>query len=826
MNALRLAFRQLAKTPAFTTVAVLTLALGLTVNAAVFSFVSAFYLQPLPAANPAELVVIAQKSAGFAMPYPLSYLDSVDFRQAIESPGPGDDALSQAYSGMTAYLESAVHLSREGETMAERTWLHVVSNNYFSVLGVAPLHGRTFLPTEGLQPGADPIIVLTHPTWRKRFNADPAIVGRSVKLNGVAFTVIGIMPPGFVGAAAGTDLCGFVPATMVATIAPDLGNLLTSRGNSGFFLMGRMRPGVAFDQARAAASLMLQRLVAEYPDEHAQNITAAVMRESRSRPVPYVASYAAAIVAALAAMSVLVMLIAIANVANLLFARTANREHELAIRGSLGATRSRLLRQLLAESIVLALAAGVVGTIAALWINPYLESIGPPAESAQPIASGTDWRLFVFTLVGSLLTGLLTGLLPALKATRSNVVGQLSQSGRSASRSPHLWRSGLIVAQVGISCVVLVCAGLGLRSLARLSTLDLGFQQHDVLLASLDLERQRYEPERIQTFQRQVLEDLRALPGVRAASLGAQMPFDIGASMRGDIAAEGQPPPEGQYRFIPYLPVEHTFATTLGLRLEAGRDFAERDNASAPRVAIINRALAQQLWPDQDPIGQRLQISGTPAEVIGLLGETRFWAITDRARPLVFVPLAQNPRGRVTLAIRTDGPPELLTESVRRVVQRHDPDLPLFNIRSMAQQISSSPLGLMPMRAGAAIAIAQGLLALLLAALGIAGLVSFSVTLRTREIGIRMALGATTPQVLRAVLGRSLGLTLLGVAVGLLLAFGLTRPLANLLYDVSATDPVVFCAVVGLILSIALLAGWLPARRAMRVNPVEALRSE
>ncbi len=364
-NDIKYGLRMLRKRLGFTAAAMLTLALGLTVNAAVFFFVNDFFLRPLPATNPEQLVVIAQKSAKFELPFPFSYLDFVDFRRSVEGADREHPEMAKTFSGLMAYMETPVHLSRAGEVTA-RTWVHVVSGNYFAVLGVQPLQGRLFLPTEGQQMGADPIIVLTYETWRTRFSADPGIVGQAVKLNGVLFTVVGVTGPGFLGASWGTALSGFVPATMLGEMTPARRGVLTGRGDTGFFLMGRLQPNASLAQARAAASVVMARLLQVYPDYHAPQIKAVVMPENRSRPTPFVANYTPLIVGALAAMSLLVLAVAVANVTNLLFARAADRERELSIRGALGASRGQLLRQLSIESLLLALGAGVVGTIAAL----------------------------------------------------------------------------------------------------------------------------------------------------------------------------------------------------------------------------------------------------------------------------------------------------------------------------------------------------------------------------------------------------------------------------------------------------------------------------
>jgi predicted permease len=816
----------LAKSPGFTAVAVLTLALGLTVNSVVFLLVSDFFLRPLPAAHPEQLVVIAQKTPKVEVPLPLSYLDCVDFRRSVEGAGREGPEMAKTFSGLMAYMDAPVHLSRSGEA-AERTFVHVVSDNYFAVLGVQPLHGRLFLPTEGQQPGADPIIVLTHEAWRARFAADPRVIGQAVKLNGVSLTVVGITPPGFVGASYGVALSGFVPATMLGEMTPARRGLLSGRGDIGFFLMGRLHPNANLAQARTAANVVMARLLQAYPDHHAPQTKAVVMREDRGRPSPTIAGFAPFIVGVLAVMSLLVLAVAVANVINLLFSRAADRERELTIRGAVGASRWRLLRQLSVESVLLALGAGLVGSIAALGVNSYLGQLGPFGDSAPLADTGTDWRLFVFTFGASLATGLVTGLLPALKATRLDLLPRLNESVRSMSGARHPLRSLLVIGQVAVSCVVLVGAGLTLRSLQQLSRVNLGFQPGDLFLASFDVGLQRHTKEQGRQFQAQLLERVRALPGVREASLAEHVPLDVGIAMHGGITAEGHPQvKDADFQMIPCLPVEHAFLRTAGIRIAEGRDFSARDDETAPPVAIINRAFAQRFWPGESPVGRRLMMNGKPFEVVGAVGEVSYWSITDRARPLLFLPLAQNYRGNVTLVARTDGDPAPMSSAVRQIFRQLDPNVPLNNLRTMEQQMVSSPKGFMPLRMGAMIAGTQGMIALLLATMGIFGLVSFAVSRRTREIGIRMALGGTTLDVIRLVTLQSLKLTLVGLLCGLVFAFGLTRMLVGLLYGVSPADPVAFGGVAFIILLTALLACWLPARRAAKVDPMVALRQE
>jgi predicted permease len=452
-----------------------------------------------------------------------------------------------------------------------------------------------------------------------------------------------------------------------------------------------------------------------------------------------------------------------------------------------------------------------------------------PSDFAPAADTGIDWRLPVFTLGASLAAGLLTGLLPALKATRLDILPLIKDGVPTLNRSRHPWRSLLVVGQVAVSCVVLVCAGLAIRSLHQLSKLQLGFRPDHLLIASLDLDRQRYTPEKGAKFQADLRERLRALPGVRSVSIAEHAPFDTTMSMKGDISAEGAPVKDNtQFEFTPCQAVDQHYVETSGMTVAEGRDFTVRDDASRPPVVIISGALAKKLWPDGKAVGKRLLMNQQPPprEVVGVLGEGRFWNLTTPAQRFVFLPLAQEYHGGVRLLVRTEGDPLQLASTVGQIVREIDPDLPLFGVHTMEDQMANSPSALMPLRVGVLIAGGQGAIALLLAALGVFGLVSFAVTRRTREIGIRMALGASVGEVVRLVTRDGLRLVAIGLGLGLLAAFGVTRVLTSLLYGVSPTDATVFLAVPAVVLAIALLACWLPARRATRVNPVEALRAE
>ena len=822
----RYGLRMLAKNPGFTALAILTLTLGLTVNATVFSFVSNFFLRPLPARNPNELVVICQKSPRFPYSLPLSYPEFENLRRAMVE-NDSQAVLSNVFSGLIAYKDESVHLGREDET-AEKAWLHLVSKDYFDLLGIRPLYGRLFLPEEGRQPGVDPIIVLTYDYWHSHFGGDPRIVGETVKLNGLPFTVVGVTPLGFYGAAYGAALCGFVPATMHRELTPSSSGLLSNRGRPEFFLMGRLKTGIGIEQAQVALNVMKANMVREHSNKFLDETHLLVMRERMSRPSPYVAGYTLPVVSTLSLLALLILVVAAANVVILLYAVMSDRERELAVRGALGATRWRLIRQLVIESVLLAVGAGILGAFACSWIASWLNSIGVSNQFPPAANTGWDWRIIVFTLIASLATGILAGLMPALKATNLNLLPLLKEGTPLTGRTRHPLRSLLVIAQVAVSCVVLICAGLAVRSIHNLSRVDLGFQPDNLLIASFDLDLQRYDSDRGRKFQVELLDKVGNLPGVQYASFTTHVPYDVQIDLARNIHAEGQPLPNGSKSDLVVCPlVDDKFLETAGIPLIEGRHFTAQENQSGARVAVINQTLAKRLWSKTGPIGRRVIIDrGQPIEVIGVVRDIRFYNMMEKPRPIVFQPLGKRYRHDLTLIVRTKSDPVKMMPAMQQVVRQLDPNLPLYGLRTMEYQITNSPTGLLPLRLGATIAGAQGMIALLLAALGIFGLVSYAASCRTREIGIRIALGANFFDVIRLVTFQSLRLILIGLICGILTAFGLTRLMANLLYDVSATDVVVFSGVTLLVIAISILALWLPARRAAKVDPMTALRAE
>ena len=823
---LRHAVRSLARSPGFTSVAVLTLALGFAVNAVLFGMACDMFLRPLPARDPDRLVVIAQRTPSIDFQLPFSYPDVQDLRQALVPPTGGAASGSGVFTDLMGYKEEMIHLSRTGESTA-RTFVHAATENYFSLLGVQPFLGRFFLPTEGHAVGADPVIVLTHDTWTRRFGGNPSIVGQTLKLNGIPFTVIGVAPRGFYGANYGIALSGFIPITILPKLVPGGEYWRLNRGELGPYLVGRLAPGATLEQARSATDTTYNRVINEHPGYYAPSARSVVMFERQSRPSPAIANHAPQILVALCALALMVLAVAVANVANLLFARTSTREHELAIRSAIGARRRQLIRGLLAESVVLALAACAVGVIAALWLSPALVSSMPSPQNTAPMApSTTDWRPFVFTAASAVIVGLITGLLPALRASSVSPLVSLKDSGNSTTGRRHPLRSLLVVVQVAVSCLVLVGSALALRSFVVLSRAPVGFQVDRITLASFDLGLQNYGQDDGLRFQNRLLERLRSLPEVESASLTTSAPLDFMIQW-GGITAAGASKEETQSA----PPVNVAFAEreclrTLGMLIERGRDFTTQDRVGSPLVVIINRSLAQRLFPGRNPVGRHIALQGRDAEVIGVVGPTRYVRMTDDSVPFLFGLIDQTYRSGVSVIVRTRISTAAVGPTIEKVIHELDPDLPIYGVHTLADQVNSSPAGLMLFRTGAIIAGAQGLIVLLLAGSGIFGLVAFAVVRRTREIGIRLSLGAGRFAVMREVAFGSLVLVGIGLVIGILLSLALRHLLFGLLVGAGMGDAWIFAGIIILVLAAALTAGWLPVRRALRINPIEALRSE
>jgi putative ABC transport system permease protein len=817
----RFSLRTLRRSPGFTVVAVLTLALGLSANVTIFSLISYFFFQPLPVRDADRLAVVVRRSEKIDFPHGLSWPDYRDLRGQVGE-----------FSDMIALFFCPVHLGAEGR-LPDRTWIEAVSGNYFSALGVEPALGRLFLPEEGERPEADPIVVLAHHYWRRQFGGDPSLIGRTITINGRPLTVVGVAAEGFTSAQWALAPAAFVPATMAGRLLPGADVSLENRYLELFKVVGHLKPGVSAEQATAAVEVAAKRLDAEYRPTEGPARTY-VIPERLSRPDPSVSGFMPFAAAVFMAMVSLVLFIACANVANLMFSRAIARQREMGIRAAVGGSRGRLIRQLLTECIILALIAGLFGLALSQWSSVLLARFAPQGDIPVQPDQRWDWHATVFTAVASVLAGVLTGLAPALRATAVDVQTVLKSGGLGTGRTHHLFRSGLVVSQVAFCVVVLVCGGLFLRSLTRISIVDLGFRPNGIAMVSLDLGLQGYSDERGRQFLEELTGRVRALPGVESAGVASTVFFDNRFDLR-SVTSENPLPAGATGREDGAIPagfnrVDPDFLGTMDVTLLQGRMFTRQDDGSAPSVAIINETLARRLWPEagRDVLGRRFHFEGEQAsvEVVGVVRDGKYIMLGEDPRPYVFVPLAQHYVSPAALHVRTAGDPLALVPTLRQTVRELDSNLPLFNARTMEEHMRSSAFAFMPLRMGAALAGAQGLLGLALAVMGVYGVVAYSVTQRTREIGIRVALGAQRLDVLRLVVRGGLRLTLIGVVLGLLMALGLSRLLSGMLYGLDPTNLPVFASVTLTLVGVALLACHLPARRATRVDPMVALRAE
>jgi putative ABC transport system permease protein len=820
---LRHAGRLMLKQPGFTLVAVLTLALGLGANVTIFSLINFFFFKPLPVPDSHRLVVLSRQTEKFELAVPVAWRDFEDFRSEVKE-----------FTDALALYFRPVHIAQTGRT-PDRTWIEAVSGNYFEMLGVQPLHGRLFLPGEGTKPGADPVVVLGHDYWQTKFGGDPRVVGESLMINGHPFLVIGITRPGFTSAQWALLPSAFIPATMIPQVFPWDQGVLESRDWPAFKVMAKLAPGATLGQAQAAVDVVQRRLVPEHhsPEEEAK-VTVRVLPERLSRPDPSVASVMPFAAAVFMALVLLVLLIACANVANLMFARALGRQYEMGIRSALGASRGRLTRQLLTESTVLALVAGVAGFVLSYWSGHLLQQLAPAGDIPTKPDESWDWNPVIFTLAASVLTGVVTGVIPALRASRVDVQSVLKGASLQAGQRRHWFRNSLVMAQVGFCVIVLVAGGLFLRSLRNLSLIDLGFRPEGLVIASIDPGLNGYTDERGLQLIEEAVERVQGLPRVESAGVGVTVPFGnifgLGSVRRAaDVALTGEEGTASEVQ-IGSNHIDREYLRTMGVRVLRGRGFGREDTPASRKVVVINQTLARRLWPNGDALGEQIVINGDGVlrEVIGVVGDGRYIMLNEQPRPYAFVPLTQMYKGPTVLHVRaaTGVDPSTLVTSVRRVLQELDPNLPIFDVRTMEEHLRTSVFGYMPLRMGAALAGVQGGLGLFLAVMGIYGVVAYSVTQRTREIGVRVALGAGPRDVLRLVVRGGLRLTVAGLAAGVIVSLGLSHVLAGLLYGLNPLDGVVFGGVVMLLLTVSLLACYLPARRALRVDPMIALRAE
>ncbi len=820
MGDVRYALRMLRKTPGFTAVAVVSLALGIGANAAIFTILNAVFLNPLPVQDSSRLAGVftrdtrtIETTANIALTG-ISLPNYEDYRDQ-----------NTVFSGLAAFSFANLNWSSKAEP--EQLPGLMVTANYFDVLGVKAFRGRTFLPDEDKKPGANAVAVLSYSLWTRRFGADPGLIGQTITLNAQPYTVIGVAPPNFKGtfSIGGADLV-WIPLSMRDQVLSGMWKQYSmDRRFRWLDVFGRLKPGVSLLQAEAAMKTIAAALEKRYPRENQGRTAALTLLSDAALGINQRRQFT---LAGGVLMSVvgLVLLIACVNLANLLLARATRREKEMGVRVALGAGRARLVRQLLTESIVLSLAGGAAGLLLAFWFRSLLWSFRPPFLLANAIDLTLDARVLAFTGGISLLTGLLFGVVPAIKASDPDLNEILKVRGRGGSvaltRNPL--RSSLVIAEVALAILALVGAGLFLRSMANAQRLDTGFESKNLFVLGFDLASQRYEAERGHQFFREAIERAKAVSGVRAASVASNAP--LGGSILWTTFKEGQQDnPNYRGTLIQYTTVTPGYFETMRIPLRRGRDFTDFDREDTPIVAIITEAMAKHFWPGEDAIGKRFARYGSPKllEVVGVVSNSVLLQIGEDPQPAIYLPMRQNYEPAATLIVRTTGDPTTVLSTVRTQIQQLDRNLALTNVQTIGQILDQ---GLWAPRMGAALLGVFGLLALVLASVGIYGVMAYSVAQRTNEIGIRMALGAQPRSILGLVLQHGLVLTLTGVAAGLISAFALARLLASLLFGVSAHDPITFVGVSALLVAVAVVACYVPARRAMRVDPIIALRYE
>jgi putative ABC transport system permease protein len=804
---LRYGFRTLLKRPGFTIVAVVALALGIGANSAIFSVVNSVLLRPLPYEDPSRLVIAWETN-----PQLLS-----DYLKTHNEAAPGNfldwQAQSQSFENLAAFTWQDFNLT--GGDTPEQVIGNTVTPNMFATLGVRPAFGRDFLAEEG-QAGRDNVVILSHGLWQRRFGSSPNLVGQTISVNGRPHTVVGVMPEGFEFPRAASEL--WTP------LAPG-DNFKTNRRAHFLYTRARLKPGVTIEQAQAEMDTIAARLRQQYPDTNDQRGVrlASLSEESVAQIKP-------ALLILLAAVG-FVLLIACANVANLLLARAAARQKEIAIRTALGAGRLRIIRQLLTESVLLSLIGGVCGLLLALWgIDLLLASM--PRQFALGIPGwnkiGLDYRVLGFTLAVSLLTGILFGLFPAWQASKYDLNESLKEGSKgSAGQGRKRFRNALIVSEVTLALVLLVGSGLMMRSLRRLMDVKPGFDPHNLTTLQLALPQAQYaQNEQIVGFYSELTRRIKDLPGVEAVATIDMMPMG-GSGGTTSFLVEGRPaPPPGQYPEANARTSSPGYFQTMRIPVLKGRDFSEHDTANTPLVVVINETMARKYWPNEDPIGKRLldpQNRTPPAEVIGVVGDVKHFGLDDQAEEYIYTSSLQTPGNAMFLVVRTTTDPVNMTAALRKEVQSLDKELPVFDVKPMEQRIveSTGARRLVMFLLGV-----FALVALILASVGIYGVMAYAVTQRTHEIGIRMALGAQRGDILRLVVRQGMLLVAFGVTLGLLVSFAVTRFMSGLLFGVTPNDPATMAGVSLLLAVIAFIACLVPALRAMKVDPMVALRYE
>jgi putative ABC transport system permease protein len=806
---LAFAFRSLRRRPAFSAAVVLTLALGLGASMAIFSLVDAALLRPFPFADPDRLTFLWGVAGPEREVRGASYLEAKDW-----------EARNRTLTGLSVYDNPSINLRTEdGAERIESEW---VSASYFSILGAAPALGRTFLPEEDAVPERDAVVVLAHSLWTERFGADPSVVGRTVTLNDRPYTVVGVMPEGFRGLSYEAE--AWIPSMMIGVIGEP--SMLERRGNRWIGAIGRLKPGVTAEEAQRDLDRVAATLTADYPESNTdRGVQLIGLREY------YLGDLRGLLYLLLGAVT-LFLLVACANVTSLQLVRATTRSREIGVRLALGADRGHLVRQLLTESVVLAVLGGAAGLLLAVWLVDVVPSVLPEGLLPSYIDVALDGRVLAAGAALCIACGVAVGLVPALRATRQDPGSALKAGGRSAASAigalgrPRL-QQGIVVAEVAVAIVLLVSAGLMARSFANRLGIDPGFRAEDVLAVRVTLPREKYDTDARLAFTDELVARVRAIPGVTDAALGSDLPLRGGTSAAMLVVDHRA---DDRVRFYVHK-ITPDYFRTLGIPLLQGRGFEPTDRPGTPPVVVITEAMAKRFWPESEAVGRRIRLGsaeGPEHEIVGVVRTARFRDLTTdlgaaRAEPDVFFPLAQRGDRALEIALRSRVDPASLTKLVRAAVASLDPGVPVYAVQPLADAVRQETA---TSRFGSATMSAFSILALVLAAIGIYGLLAFLVSLGTRDIAIRMALGAGAARVQRLVVGQGMTLVAIGVALGLAGALAAARTLSSQLFGVSPTDPLTLAAVALTVLLAALVASWIPARRASRVDPQTVLRGE
>ena len=804
------ATRLLRRSPIFTAAVVLTLALGVGVNTAVFSVVNAIILRPLPVRDGDRLIVIASQSTSNRTLRGMSFPDLQDYRAASHD----------VFEDIAGYGVGFLGLAPQGGR-PERVLVSWVTGNYFRLLGVPAILGRVIQPDEGGRGRADAVVVLGYSTWQRRFGGDRSVVGEMVRVNGQPCTIVGVMPPDFVGTFAFSESELYLPLNWSG--AGDLDD----RQARGLHALARLRPDATIERAQTAMSVVAERLARQYPDSNA-NVSVRVLPERFARPEEdqYRSNVLGA--AIMLALVVLVMIVAAVNVANLLLARATGRRQELAIRAALGAGRGRLVRQMVTESLMLAAIGGAAGVLFGTWTARVLAALRLPGDLPVRFDFDLDGRVLAYAVTLALVTGLLVGLVPAVRVSGADLDRTLRQARHgSPGTHGHRIRGVLVVAQIAFCFVLLAAAGLFVRSLFEAERADLGFRADRVLNVHMDVGQLGYTQAQGRTFFEQVDRRVRAIPGVEEMSFAFTIPMGY-IRVSSAIEAEGQPVDSNQRLSAGKNIVSSAYFRTMGIPVVRGRSFNDGDTGQSRPVALVNQHLADMLWPGRDAIGRRFRPAGPNGswiEIVGVTNTGKYRFLFEDPQPYFYVPLAQEYTALRVLQVRTSMPPEALAPAIERAIRALEPNLPLYDVQSLTQALGSG-LGFFPVRVGAVSAASLGVLALALAIVGLYGVISSLTSQRTHEIGVRMAIGATQNDIVRLVLHDGSKLVLFGLVSGLLLTLACSRLVGSFLFGISTRDPVTLVSVAPILGCVALIACAIPAWRAARVDPTVALRSE